>query len=128
MRLGLSSRRFHRGQLDPELLRRWLFHVARNLCIDALRTRSRIRPVGTIEHRHPVSPDRANLDTGNAFLVALGQLTPRDRELIKRRFLSGDSYSDLAAELSLSVASVRVAVFRAKHLLLENLAGLGWPD
>ena len=51
--------------------------------------------------------------------VAMQRLTPRDRELIERRFVREDDYDTIARDLEMKVNAVYVAVHRAVSRLGE---------
>jgi RNA polymerase sigma factor (sigma-70 family) len=115
-----------RAELDPQLLPRWLFRVARNLCLDLLSARRRVSATNAdIDDGRHTPVEAASADPWKALFSALAQLGERDRELFRRHYLLGVGYEELAAELSATAGSVRVAVFRAKRLLLDNLAEMG---
>jgi RNA polymerase sigma-70 factor, ECF subfamily len=134
-----------RGQAS---FRAWLYSIATNACLDALRRRPR-RPVaadesaGTEERSYEVPwlqpyPDRllegipapdAEPDVAVvsketielAFMVAIQQLTPNQRAVLIMRDVLGWPAKDTASVLDTSVASVNSALQRARAGLKEYL-------
>jgi RNA polymerase sigma-70 factor, ECF subfamily len=117
-----------RDELESQFLPRWLFRVARNLCIDQLWRRNRGHAVvrQPLDHATGGTAGAVTAEPWRALFCALAKLDERDRELFRRHYLLGVDYQELAAERSGTVGSVRVAVFRAKRLVLDNLAAMGF--
>ncbi|MGH3333989.1 MAG: sigma-70 family RNA polymerase sigma factor [Nocardioidaceae bacterium] len=112
-------------RLTVESARPWLFTVARNLAVDAGRSR-RARPtevppavVGEV-----IAPDE--LDAAlDAHLVAdaLGSLTPTHREVVIESFYHGRPAREIADLLGLPAGTVRSRMFyalRALRLALQE--------
>lgn len=110
---------------DPSVFEAWLFTLARNCGFDFLRAR-RCRPVliafdaGMNQIADPDRPGStreilASLDR------ALMQLHPIDRTLITQ-VVAGERYEDIAHRTGLSLASVKVRLHRARHLLRASMA------
>lgn len=115
----------HDAPLGP-----WLRKVAVNLCIDALRKRSRERyfgpwlpsPVDTASLVEDVAPSpeaRFSLleSASSAFLLALEALDPRQRAVLVLRDVFGLDGAEVAAALALSPENVRVILHRARKAL-----------
>jgi RNA polymerase sigma-70 factor, ECF subfamily len=136
------SRASFRGQ---GTLRAWLYKIATNACLDALRTRPRpaLEPVpeaaGDFEvpwlQPYPdqlleglVAPDADPEDAvvsketiELAFIVAIQQLTPAQRAVLILRDVLGWRAKDTASLLETSVASVNSALQRARAGLQQHL-------
>jgi len=110
-------------------LRPWLFTVATNLCIDALRKRKRERyfgpwlpsPVGT-ERLDDVEPSAearytALESASAAFLLALEALDPKQRAVLILRDVLGMSGREAAEVLAISPENARVILHRARKAL-----------
>lgn len=103
-------------------LRRWLYRVARNAMVDALRRRSRPVPASLLEAE--TEPDDQN--TLNALV---GSWLREQMELLPEpyrtalRLVDGEGLSQkrLASELGLSPSGARTQVQRGRKLLVQRL-------
>jgi RNA polymerase sigma-70 factor, ECF subfamily len=118
----------HRDRFtEPTQVRPWLWRVAHNLCIDAIRLRRRMVPSDTLPDepstdRTAEPGRRLELeDERRSVRDALNELSPRHRELLVRRELDGEAYEDLAAEMGVSVEGARAVLFRARRCLQHQL-------
>ena len=93
----------------------WLLAIARNLLIDHLRaSRARIPAIGDVAlEAMPAAPDRHSLGLDPELELALGQLSPRERELIALRFGGDLTSGEIAALTGLSAANVHQILSRA---------------
>jgi RNA polymerase sigma-70 factor (ECF subfamily) len=103
---------------DEDYRKNYLFRIATNLLRDHYR---RQRPCVEVKPETASSPspsDQANLrsDVGRV----LGQLKPKDREMLWLAYVEGSSHSEIADMLGLKAASIRSMLFRAR----QRLAGL----
>jgi RNA polymerase sigma-70 factor (ECF subfamily) len=120
-------------------LRAWLYGIATNACLDALRKRRRIASAGGVEvpWLQPF-PDElldqraAEEDTPDAvivaretielaFLVAIQHLPPRQRAVLLARDLLDWSAAETAELLDVSVPAVNSALQRAHAAMKEHL-------
>lgn len=111
-------------------LRPWLFRVATNLSIDALRRRQRERYLGPWLPE-PIETERvvADLEPGpearydlvesatSAFLLALEALDPRQRAVLVLRDVMGLTGPETAEALGTTPGNVRVILHRARERL-----------
>ncbi len=113
--------------------RAWLYRIATNACIDALKRRRR-RPAiaddpeagGLVERirgtdAEPLAAvvDRETVEL--AFSAAVQHLPPRQRAVLVLRAVLGWSAKDAASQLDSSVASVNSALQRARRTLNDSL-------
>jgi RNA polymerase sigma factor (sigma-70 family) len=81
---------------EGEELRRWVFTIARNRVIDDARRRSRRGRLGRIgpasEEAAPSTDEAVDPD----LLLAMGLLTPEQREVVALRFIADLSLEDVA--------------------------------
>ena len=112
----------------------WLFRIAQNSAIDALRKKSVIevpiaRPADDENQKERefadsgVSPYRAmsNKQLGAAIEKAVEELPPDYRELIQLRHYAELSYEEIATMKKLPLGTVKNKLFRARNLLKEEL-------
>jgi RNA polymerase sigma-70 factor, ECF subfamily len=113
----------------------WLFRIAQNSAIDALRKKSVIevpiaRPAtedSNAKERefadHGVSPYRAlkNKQLSAAIDQAVRDLPPDYRELIQLRHFAELSYEEIATMKKLPLGTVKNKLFRARNLLKDVL-------
>lgn len=102
----------------------WLHTVARNLCMEVIRARSRVVPSDELPDRpagdsDPVVP-LEQAEERRALRTALAQMSERHRELLLLRDLHGVSYDELASRLGVSEEGARAVLFRARRGLRER--------
>jgi RNA polymerase sigma-70 factor, ECF subfamily len=118
--------------------KRWLIRVATNLAIDALRRRKRRdyigpwlpSPIETAGEADPPAHEIASAGSSTeyrydlmesvsiAFLLALEELTPRQRAVLLLRDVF-DSVEETAAAIGLTAANVKVTHHRARRVINE---------
>jgi len=100
----------------------WLFAIARNKLIDALRRRGR-RIFVNIDDFAEVLPGEAVAETASAGEVAaqLQSLPARQRDVLQSIAVDSASIKDTAARLSMSEGAVRVALHRGLTSLTAKL-------
>ena len=100
----------------------WLFAIARNKLIDALRRRGR-RVFVNIDDFAETIPDAPAAETASAGEVAnlLQALPQRQREVLQSIAVESASIKDTAAKFSMSEGAVRVALHRALSGLTAKL-------
>lgn len=110
----------------------WLYKIASNTCIDFLRKKS-IQQVSMDSEEGTVSDSLlfSSDDTPEQRLIrkqriarlqeSVRQLDPAFRQVIELRYFGEKSYDEIAAELQIPLANVKVQLFRAKKQLLELL-------
>jgi len=112
----------------------WLFRIAQNSAIDALRKKSvaEVPLVHQTDEEGPrerefadvgVSPYRAlkNKQLSAAIDKAVEKLPPDYRELIQLRHFAELSYEEIASMKKLPIGTVKNKLFRARNLLKEAL-------
>ena len=100
----------------------WLFAIARNKLIDALRRRGR-RIFVNIDDFAEVLPGEAAAETASAGEVAaqLQSLPARQRDVLQSIAVDSASIKDTAVKLSMSEGAVRVALHRGLTRLTAKL-------
>jgi RNA polymerase sigma-70 factor (ECF subfamily) len=113
----------------------WLFRIAQNSAIDALRKKSIAEvPLARPADDEPsgkerefaddgISPYRAlkNKQLSSAIDTAVAKLPPDYRELIQLRHFAELSYEEIASMKKLPLGTVKNKLFRARNLLKEAL-------
>jgi RNA polymerase sigma-70 factor (ECF subfamily) len=112
----------------------WLFRIAQNSAIDALRKKSISQvPLAWPSEEDPgrerefadtgISPYRAlkNKQLGRAIEKAVANLPPDYRELIQLRHFAELSYEEIASMKKLPLGTVKNKLFRARNLLKSEL-------
>jgi RNA polymerase sigma-70 factor (ECF subfamily) len=98
-------------------LRRWLYRVCRNHCLNVIRRRKLehgLRP----EDSDAVKPDMALLVT---LRERISDLDDPYREVIILRYYQDLSYTEIAQVLDISIDNVKTRLFRAKNTLKRML-------
>ena len=118
----------------------WLFRIAQNSSIDALRKKSISEvPLARPNEEEPgkerefadggISPYRAlkNKQLSAAIDVAVAKLPADYRELIQLRHFAEMSYEEIATMKKLPLGTVKNKLFRARNLLKESLGSFVEP-
>jgi len=119
----------------------WLFRIAQNSAIDALRKKSIAEvPLARPTEDEPsgkerefaddgISPYRAlkNKQLSAAIDTAVGQLPGDYRELIQLRHFAELSYEEIASMKKLPLGTVKNKLFRARNLLKDALGSFVEP-
>jgi RNA polymerase sigma-70 factor (ECF subfamily) len=100
----------------------WLFAIARNKLIDALRRRGK-RVFVNIDDFAETLPGEAReaMASANEVAAHLQALPPRQREVLRSIAVDSISIKDTAAKFSMSEGAVRVALHRALANLTARL-------
>ncbi|MDH3403144.1 MAG: sigma-70 family RNA polymerase sigma factor [Acidobacteriota bacterium] len=118
----------------------WLFKIAHNAAIDALRRRRLdTLPLETADADRPDlldflpgpatdSPATAleARDLGAALAAAIAALKPEHRSAVELRFVQGLAYEEIADVLDLPLGTVKTHLHRARKKLMETLSAGGW--
>lgn len=133
----------HLDKYRPEFkFSSWLFKIANNVAIDALRKRqldtismdgsphagsaSEIEATSFELADDAESPldELASRELGAIIEQAIAQLRPEYRNCIMLRHVEGRSYEEIAATLDLPLGTVKTYIHRARHQLREALEHL----
>lgn len=117
----------HWDDYDPrQKFSTWLFAIARNACLDRLRSRQR-RPEVPLENvPEPVTNSReVELnETGQLIAAAVAELPEEQRTVLVLAEYHGMSYAEIAGIMKCSEKSVESRLYRAKQTLREKLRHL----
>jgi RNA polymerase sigma-70 factor, ECF subfamily len=114
----LRAFRFIGGYRGAQRFGSWLFAIARNCSMDALRKRGRVATVAEPDVR--VTPDasaRAELD------AALASISSDHRDAFLLVEVFGLSYQEAADVLGVAVGTMKSRMFRARQALCRAIAG-----
>ena len=100
---------------DPGLLRSWLYRIAHNQAISALRRRRLINwlPLVFGQHVSVPAPDRSALEAARV-QAALARVPPQQRAPLLLHLVAGFSYAEVAALLQVSEGTVRMRISRGR--------------
>ena len=118
----------------------WLFKIAHNSAIDALRRRRLDTvPLETTDSHGPdlldclpgsdvESPETVlrGHDLGTAMAEAIAELRPDYASVIELRFVQGLSYEEIAEVMELPLGTVKTHLHRARKILARTLIEMGW--
>ena len=116
------------GKLKGESARKWLFAVARNLCISQLRHKANHGEIRLDEHVETRSsnpnPSEKALSNERTRLIekAVGKLPEDMREVIILREYEGMNYKEISGIIGCPVGTVRSRLARARMELHKQLA------
>lgn len=101
----------------------WLFGIARNAALDELRRRQRQGAALTaepVDAQAPAAEDHAELALRREVVrAALGDLDPRDRDLVALKFMGGLSNAEIAEVLGTSESNAGTRLHRTIAKLRE---------
>jgi len=105
---------------------RWLFVIARNAALDAIRRRRRAATLGAGETNDRIEPGPEELalrnDEALRVHAALDALPPKYREVLELYYISDLRYREIAIELEIPIGTVKTYISRAKRRMREELA------
>lgn len=107
----------------------WIISIAHNTMIDHIRRSSKLNiSLDDTDNLIEISEDLPSPEEtliqkqdNDELLMNLQKLKPEYRRIIELRFLEDKTYKEIADELDLSMANVKVRLFRARSLLKEIL-------
>jgi RNA polymerase sigma-70 factor (ECF subfamily) len=101
----------------------WLFTIARNHCLKALRGRKHTSELSddilVIEQEETHSQDFL---LRQALHKAIGALPAEFREALEMKYFDDLPYEDIASALGITVSLAKVRVFRAKKLIQQSMS------
>lgn len=106
----------------------WLHHVARNLCVDRLRSRRKVASGEVPEHadsRPGASLQLESRQRDRAVQEALSELAERQRAAIALVYFQGLSNREAADVLGVDVDALESLLSRGRRALRKRLAGDG---
>ena len=115
------------GDFHPDRpFARWLFVIARNASLDAIRRRRRAATYAATDEARPTDPGPEELalrnDEASRVHVALDSLPAKYRDVLDLYYLRGLRYREIAVELDIPIGTVKTYISRAKRRLRDELA------
>jgi len=115
---------------DPRTVRGWLFQIARNACLDYLRSQDRRKDIGHEDLSYHGAHGDLGRNPSERFLSreriaavhrAIGALPASQREVIRLRIEEGLDHQAIAERLGISRQAVEVRLCRGRAALKEQL-------
>ncbi len=109
----------------------WVLSIAHNTMIDHIRKSPGLK-LSLDDENYPIdieedlpTPEETLIQQqdSDALLFYLHKLKPEYRKILELRFLEEKTYKEIAEELDLTMANVKVRLLRARQLLQEILKG-----
>lgn len=101
----------------------WLFAIARYKLIDFLR-RQRIRVTVPLEDEALLIAENTGDPTAaHDVETLLADVKPRDRELIRKVRLEGNTVADAAASVGMTETAAKVSIHRSLKALMDRVSG-----
>jgi RNA polymerase sigma-70 factor, ECF subfamily len=123
VRIWHNAGRYQVNGLSPMT---WLITVARNLAIDRLRARRASQPIDEAAELADLTPGPEALAIAASergrIAHCLGELDPDRAEAVRRAYVEGESYNELAARFGLPLNTVRTWLRRSLLKLREHLS------
>ena len=122
--------RLHKHWDDVEKPRPWLYRAIRNLSLTYLRDHKReFETEDGVADREDerATPDRSlgRLEAVGTLRLLIEELPPQDRELVKRKYVEGQSYKEIAEASGLTVSNVGYRLHHALKSLAVSLRQAG---
>lgn len=102
----------------------WVFAIARNVAIDTYSLRKETETKLDTETKGPVTSPTEILEAREKLARLLADLSPIERRLVERRFLSEDSFDQIGREQGWSAANTRQKTSRLLRKLRAHMADL----
>lgn len=100
----------------------YLGKIVRNLARDFRRERPKEFQIGVDDPDEPLAEYvPGNAEREQLIQTALSELSPRDRELIRRRYYLGQTYREIGKDLGITTNHAGVALSRAQSRLRQIL-------
>nr|MBS0037913.1 RNA polymerase sigma factor [Saprospiraceae bacterium] len=113
----------HRGEVNSEKVKSWLFTAVYRILIDWYRKNKRIQNPGEM----PEQAAEENLSIGHysdPVVRALDSLSPTQKSIVMLRDIEEYPYEEIAEIMDLSLSQVKVYLFRARKKLRISLEPL----
>jgi RNA polymerase sigma-70 factor, ECF subfamily len=106
---------------DDEAIRPWIGQLTRRLCIDRLRSTSRVEPRELPPDAGVEDPELARIEDAMTVHEGLTLISEDQRTVLARFFLYDESYETIGAALELSPGTIASRISRGLSALREKL-------
>lgn len=109
----------------------WLYHIARNVARDELRTRKRRPQLSCGDERRLAEAPGRNPNVADALacreavMSSLRGLSQRDQTLLVLRDIKGHSYEEISKTTGLALGTVKSGLSRARQRFADRFTSLG---
>lgn len=107
----------------------WVLAIARNLCLDLLRRRSKLKTEDVEDHAHALASGDPSLEEqaiGAQVRVsleeAMGTLSVSDREVLALYYVQKRTTKEIAEVMGVAAGTIMARLFRAREKLRSKLA------
>ncbi len=113
----------HRNSFSGGHFAGWLFTIARNETIKALKKQRPTTDLESIEYQLRTERDHVDDDVlmKEHLYKAIEQLPPEFKQPLLMKYVDGHTYDVIAERLGCSVSLAKVRVFRAKKMLKKDI-------
>jgi RNA polymerase sigma-70 factor, ECF subfamily len=95
----------------------WVFSIARNTCLDALKSRRKLVSIDEVVEKHRFAREPVDIES------ILHELPPHYREVMLLFYVQEKSYEEVARTLVLPMGTVKTYLHRARKQLIGQMAG-----
>ncbi len=115
-------------RLCADTLRAYLAAIARNISVDRLRRLHFTVPIDEMEidDSSDVENSTDNKLIAEEFNSVIGEMSPRDRELLLRFYFYYQKIPQIAAEMDISESACKTGLYRARNRLKEKMVERGY--
>jgi RNA polymerase sigma-70 factor (ECF subfamily) len=112
-------------EMDAAATKSYLFRIATNLVRDRYRsgagTLDQLDEMDEAHREAPASVTGPGMEAQLDVLAAMGQMKPRERELLWLAYVEGMSHAEIASTTGLGKMSIRLLLFRARRRAAQLL-------
>lgn len=105
-------------KLSPDSLKPWLFRVARNQAIDAIRKRKRLSPLDA--QPEPTTPESTGMANSDAAYL-MSRLPENLRAVVTLRIYGSLTFDEIAKQLNIPLGTALWRMQRALELMREEI-------
>jgi RNA polymerase sigma-70 factor (ECF subfamily) len=95
----------------------WIFSIARNTCLDALKSRPKLVPMDQFVQKHRFAREPVDIES------LLQELPSNYREVMFLFYIEEKSYEEVARTLAIPMGTVKTYLHRARKQMIEQIAG-----
>ncbi len=107
----------------------WVLAIARNLCLDLLRRRTKLKTEDVEDHSHSLASGEASLEeqaigaqVRTSLEEAMGTLSVDDREVLALYYVQKRTTKEIALVMGVAAGTIMARLFRAREKLRVKMA------